>query len=647
MKLFRSLRWSFIAVLFASSFAHAQYQQPADLILHNGKIITVDDHGFTSRLGTIAQAMHVRDGKVLHVSNNADIRAMAGPNSKVIDLKGRTVIPGIILTHEHPYDWGSVHTPAFKKYITDDQVVIRVLEGSPQENARAMPGVVQEAVAKAKPGQWIYIVVTSGKNFEYHSFSNGGLGRQLLDPSVRTPQEMQIPYEKLDEWAPNNPLVVHSWLAETPMASRGQGASGGGLNKLGMEEALKVLPEGPAFQSEEISGRSIFSEIVMKDFYPQLVQIMKSSMVWWAGYGMTTYASHLYTPSNMRVYRDLDRKGEMPIRNMWTFRWNSEYVFADLFFLTDMATRLGEGSDYFWNGGAAFRTLAGGGDCTSAQPVPSSKIMQDERFAAQMRERQTRNCRFAPGTPDYDLVYKFVRAGGRFVNLHVTGDGAVDGVLNAIERATKDAGMTEEEIRAKRYGVDHTVLWPRPEQMPTMKRLGFIASSDGAEITYASPSVFDLYGERVASWVVPSKSFIQAGINNSLEVDRPIQTTTNVTIFSGAIDPIITRRAWDGKVYAQNEAVDRETALKIATYYGSYYVMKEDKIGSLEPGKLADFLILDRDYLTIPVDQIKDTRVLMTVVGGRVIHLVPSLAKEFGLQPSGEQVNLGGPAAQW
>ncbi|MBI4465063.1 MAG: hypothetical protein HY647_10190, partial [Acidobacteria bacterium] len=233
MKGVRIIRlWIGVLVFLSPLLAQAQ-QQPADLILYNGKIVTVDDHSYTSRLGTIAQAMHVRDGKILHVGNNAQIRAMAGSNTKVIDLKGRTVIPGIILTHEHPYDWGSVHTPGLKKYLTDDQVIVRVLEGSPQENAKAMPGVIQEAVAKAKPGQWIYIVVTSGKNFEYHSFSNGGLGRQLLDPSVRTPQEMQIPYEKLDEWAPNNPLVVHSWLAETPMASSGQGASGGGLNKRG------------------------------------------------------------------------------------------------------------------------------------------------------------------------------------------------------------------------------------------------------------------------------------------------------------------------------------------------------------------------------------------------------------------------------
>lgn len=617
-----------------------QSQVPGEMVFYNGKIVTVDDHGFTSRLGTIAQAMHVKDGKILHLGNNAEIRAMAGPNTKAIDLKGRTVIPGFILTHEHPYDWGSVHTPSFKKYITDDQVVIRVMENSPQENVKALPGVVAEAVSKAQPGQWIFIVITSGKNFEYHEMSNGGLGRRWLDPSVRVPREMQITKEQLDQWAPNNPLYVHSWLAVTGLAPRVNG-----LNQKGMEEALKVLPSGSAHQDSEIGGRTIFSEIIMKDHYPQLVQVMWSSMDWWAGYGMTTFQSHLYTPSNMRVNRDLDRRGLMPIRNAWTFRWNSEYMFEDLFFVTDIASRLNEGSDYYWNTGAAFRTIGGGGDCTSAQLVPSPQVA--EELLAELRERQTRNCRSAAGSKEYDILVKYIRAGGRFANLHTTGDGTIDGMLQAIQQGSKEAGMTEEQIRAKRHVMDHSVMWPRPDQIPIIKRLGMVVSGDSMEIKMSAPTAFALYGEKVSGWIMPRKSLLEAGIYSTFEVDRPIQTTTNLTIFSEGIAPMLDRKGWDGKVYAQNEAVDRESALKMATYYGAYDVFREKVQGSLEPGKWADFLVLDRDYLTIPVDDIKNIRVLMTMVGGKVIHLVPSLARETGMQPAGEQVNLGGPAAQW
>ncbi len=74
-----------------------------DMIFHNGKIITVDDHGFNSQVGTIAQAMQVEDGKIVQLGANAEILALAGPDTQVMDLKGRMVLPGFILTHEHAW----------------------------------------------------------------------------------------------------------------------------------------------------------------------------------------------------------------------------------------------------------------------------------------------------------------------------------------------------------------------------------------------------------------------------------------------------------------------------------------------------------------------------------------------------------------
>ena len=87
--------------------------------------------------------------------------------------------------------------------------------------------------------------------------------------------------------------------------------------------------------------------------------------------------------------------------------------------------------------------------------------------------------------------------------------------------------------------------------------------------------------------------------------------------------------------------------LKSATLWGAYYAMREDQLGSLEPGKWADLVVLDKDYMTVPEDDILNLRVLMTMVGGKVVHLVPSLARELGMQAAGAQVELGGPAAQW
>lgn len=332
---------------------------------------------------------------------------------------------------------------------------------------------------------------------------------------------------------------------------------------------------------------------------------------------------------------------------MWTWNWNPEYLYADSFFLTDLATRIGQGTDHMWFGGAI---ISVGNSCTTAQPIQESKAYQYRLAEAQARGQGVQRfmtCNYGPDSRQGKFLTDYIQAGGRFVNLHTSGDQDIDNILQVIERASKDAGMTDEQIRAKRHGLDHNVMWPRPDQIPVLKRLGILSSGDAYEIVMASPTVMDLFGEKAASWVVPKKSLMQAGVYNSFEIDRPIQTTSNVTIFSAGISPMITRKAWNGQVYAPNEAIDRQAALKVATYFGAYYLLREKLIGSLETGKFADFLVLDKDYLAVPESEIENLRVLMTVVGGKVVHLVPSLAKEVGMQPTGAQISLGGAAAGW
>jgi len=631
------------AVIALAGAGRAQQPPPApqDMILYNGKIITVSDHSFTSNLGTVAEAMHVRDGKVLHVGTNAAIRPMAGQGTRQVDLRGRTVIPGLILTHEHPWDWTAVTPPILKKVVPDRDVIIRVLEGSPEENVQALPGALADAVRAAQPGQWIYFIFTLGRNYEFAVRGNGNYGRSGLDPKVFDALDgKRITKQQLDQIAPNNPVLLRDVFVSVLM------------NQKAIDESRKVFPttdvnpfaEGGA--NVYISGfpfqspmRWMFQDVIMQNRGAQLAEVMRLGMEWWAGYGLTAYASNLYAPSNLRVFRELDRRGQMPIRSMWTWNWRPDYFFADSMMLTDLATRVGEGSDYLWNGGGI---IAIGGGCTQAEPLPNSRLMQDPD---QMVQQRRRACLYAPGTVNAKLLYEFIKAGGRFINMHTVGDEDIDNILRIIVQASRDAGMTDEQIRAKRHGMDHGVMWPRPDQIPVLKQLGIIASGDGYEVLQASPAVFEIYGERGASWVVPKKRLVEGGIYNSLEVDRALPTT-NLNIFSASMAPLMTRRAWDSKVYASDQAVDRQTALKIATIWGAHYLLRENALGSLEPGKWADFAVLDRDYLTVPVEEIGNLRVLMTVVGGKVVHLTPSVARENGMQPAGAMVELG-PAAQW
>jgi predicted amidohydrolase YtcJ len=225
-------------------------------------------------------------------------------------------------------------------------------------------------------------------------------------------------------------------------------------------------------------------------------------------------------------------------------------------------------------------------------------------------------------------------------------DGEIDLILDIIERASKDAGMTLDQIRSVRHVTEHMAMYPRTDQIPRFKNLGVMTS--GWDFTLwegRGQQILKDYGETGAMMIVPRKALYDAGIINSMELDRAI-ASTNLTIFH-VLYSGVTRKDWDGIATAPQQAVDRQAMLKSATLFGAYGSMKEKAVGSLEPGKLADLIVLDRDYLTIPVDDILNIRVLATLVGGKTVHLTPSLAREWGMQPTGAQVELGGPASQW
>jgi len=632
--------WMFSLVLTLGKSLQAQ--QANDMVFINGKIVTVDNHGFSSQLGTIAQAMHVQNGKILHVGTTAQIRAMAGANTKVIDLKGRTVLPGFILTHEHPWDWGPVTPQIVKKVLpNDDNVVVRVMTGSPPENEKAFPAALTEAVSKAKPGEWIYFIFTLGKDYEYSMSGNGGYGRAGFEGDLYNVLDgKHITKEQLNQAAPNNPILLRDVFTATVM------------NQLAVDASIKVFPsprmnglappsadQPPSSTPARSEMRWMAEDVMLKDHYPILREMQRLSLSYWAGYGMTAYASNAYSPTNIKVWRDLESKDAMPVRNMWTWNWDPEYHLADSFFMNDITSRVGEGTNSLWFGGV---TISVGNGCTVEEPLATSSLA---KLPSMQIEARVKQCAYTPGSRNAKELYDYIKAGGRFVNMHTVGDEDIDNIMKTIVQASKDSGMTDEEIRAKRHGFDHSVMWPRPDQIPTMKQYGFYASGDAFEITQASPAVFNIFGEKAASNVVPKKRLVTAGIYNTIEMDRAIPAT-DYTIFNG-VAWLINRKAWDGKAYATDQAVDRQTALKISTIYGAYYVLRENLLGSLEPGKFADFMVLDKDYLTVPEDDIANLHVLMTVKGGKVTHLVPSMAKETGMQPTGAQVELNGPAAGW
>ncbi|MBI3940598.1 MAG: amidohydrolase family protein [Acidobacteria bacterium] len=580
-----------------------------NLIVYNAKIVSMDDPSFRSSVGKIVPAMALRADKILATGSNAEIRALAGPQTRQIDLKGRTVLPSFIMTHEHPTDWAFQEPEAIRHALggdDNDVLIARWLKPeAPQKQFEAFEPALKEALAKAKKGQSILLSFNFGPEYEYASEI------PKLFPRI-------ITKSRLDQLAPDNPVKVKNGFITSVINSKAlselkkvyptlQGCIDGGPNT---EEEIKIYEQtGLAF------SRPVEPDVAFQGKTALLADVLKAEMELWAAYGITTFGSSPYADHNFQALSYLDKRGDMPGRFAWGYQGPDYHIDT----LRHISGLLGHGTDHFWNIGAWGTS---GGTCTTLDASPEVKRREE--------------CSFAPGSVGREVLEDIIRTGGRIATMHTGGDKDIDYYLDAIEKASKEAGFTAQEIQSKRHAFDHASGAPRPDQFPRIKRLGMIISMLNT-LLWENRRDYDTsfrvrdYGIEYAHWAVPRGSVTQAGIMNTFEIDRPLPHKVFFFIYKG-----MTRyNDADKRAYGERERTDRIIQLKALTTWGSYYVLRENLLGSLEPGKYADFIVLDRDYLSIPDSEIPNIRVLMTVVGGKTLHLLPSLAQEIGTQPAG------------
>ena len=574
------------------------------LILFNGKILTVNDASFESKVGTIVQAIAIRDRKILETGTNAAVLALAGPQTRKIDLKGRTVLPSFILTHEHPTDWAFQEPSAMKHVLpNDDLIVHRWLKSAPMaEQYTEFKSVFKEALSKAKPKQWILIAFTWGPNMEWSADLDRDFGKLITKTD-------------LDTIAPNNPVIVKSGLVRSVLNSRAieeLRAVHPDLAVIGTPDFVKKWEENP----DGIVNRPIEPDAMLRGHLDVLAQILKAEMETWTAWGVTGFGSSTYTFSNLQAMANLDRAGEMPARFAWGYR-GSDYNLEWLRYLQGMQNR---GTDYLWLIGA--QPLLTGGYCTT--------------LADKFKVKDIGGCAFAPGMEGRRQLDNIIMAGMRVATMHSWGDKDIDYYMEAIEQASAKAGIPLDEVRKKRHAFDHGGGAPRPDQIPRMKNLGMMASEINTALwedeSHPGTMVYaKKFGAEYANWVVPRKSMTDAHIMTTAEIDRPLPDKIFFNIQMG----ITREHPRTHEVYGAAERTDRIIQLKSVTTWAGYYVLREKELGSLEPGKFADLIVLDRDFLTIPDTEISKTRVLMTLVGGKIVHLRSELAKEIGMPAVG------------
>ena len=562
----------------------------ADIVMHNGVVLTMDRD---TPDFAVAQAVAVRDGKILAVGDSSNILRMAGPQTKRIDLAGKAVMPGVVDTHSHPNRYALSHyqqefLPKYLKFLEDNKMHTGSVRW--EKGKEASMAELKAIVAKAEPDELIYV---------------GSRGNPVVMDQVRLAD--------LDQVAPNHELFIgignEMWgLVNTRMLNRIIKTYGKDL--AGIRKDAKGEPTGLLFGT---AGSVVGYELLPQVPAELLAPIFAKELEEWAAIGVTTLSSR-FKGSEISAYSLLAREGKLPIRIAYTHelaRWNpyfqrdmkrlgnlQNYGIGDRIWMMGLSVGIPDGSPP--GGGGA----AGGDVC--------SDVKKRERFPDDSFYEANGFCYWdQPGDPTKETVMIANRFGYRIAGVHTFGDKGLEGMLDTYALAAKERPLSAP------FAADHGLMIS-PAVIKKSAAVGAIWSLQ-VPMFYGPRTgiVSRVFGEEIAHrWSMPTRSLIDAGVKVTMGADTHDDSRAPMH----SLQVLVTRQTEDGRVWGSKEKIDRRQALLMFTRYGSEYVLKQKEIGSIEVGKLADLIILDKNPLDPQVadDKLKDIKVLFTYIGGEV-----------------------------
>jgi predicted amidohydrolase YtcJ len=581
-----------------------------DQIIYNGKIFTMDDPTLNNSSGKTVSAMAMHGDRIMAVGSDQDILRLAGPNTKKWDLKGHVVTPGLINTHTHLHDaavnvWAQDHpdkVEAIRKTFT-------VTGKNFDEITKGIELVVKEQMSHPLPGQWAWIDLPTGQ-------SGAGIGIDYLMKKTMT-------RDQLDKLAPKLPVFIGAH----PSFLWNSAARNSFLDWYEVDPTDEN--ESKAITIDTTMGRSLIADFYFDTHMNDLVDVLHDYLMNQSVAGFTTFSSHIVGLRKMPAYTQLVKQNRMPVRFGFSNRF-CQQVEVDIpgcFLRAGDYAGLGDENNYFWNVGI---TLGGIDDgppaiCTTMEAPPEIKAKED--------------CIIQPGNEYWKAVYSAVRSRYRYVVNHSWGDKGVDYVLDVIDQVVKEnPSFTLDFVRSQHYSSDHCGFYPTPSQLPRMAKYEWYISCAANALTRSAPWL-QIYQGNYAGRLAPLASAIKAGVMPSLEAELGLNASGGKPVHSMWMEslPFITRKNRWGDPIAPDEAVDRVTLMKMATVWASKYVIKEKQIGTLEPGKLADYVVWNKDYFSVPINELPTVFPLMTVLGGKTMMLREEYAKDMGTTAVGLQ----------
>ena len=525
----------------------------------NGKIITVDE------CDSVTESVAVKNGKILAIGLVEEISLLSGPKTKVIDLDGKTVMPGIIDSHTHP-----------------SHIASRFLEidcrTPPIKNISEILVKIKEKVKELTPGEWI-----RGANFN----------------DSKLPEKRHITRWELDKVSPENPVFI---VADTGHQAIVNSVA---FKVAGIDEKIPNPPGGEIERDSHGRLTGLLYENAMELVHrcipeysiDELKESYRKVVAQFSEWGITTTHNASSHRNGIRAYKQLLDEGTKQLRMRLMMSVNRDRPGDVLDALESAGIESGFGDDWL--------------------QVMSVKVMGDGSgaggtccvYEAQNRGPMGSGLWMTEPEQMEKLVVRSHKAGLR-VSIHSIGDRGIDVALDCIEKAQRDCPEND-----MRHRIEHNSLCT-PKQLRRIKELGVTPSSSIGYMYGLGDQYAENFGPDRSRWLHPHKTMKEMGIIAGGNNDCP------VTYYSPFVQiyEAVTRKTINGNVIAPEEAISVLDAIRVYTWNGAFLGKDEEKIGSIELGKLADMIILDRDILETPVNEIKDIQVLTTIVEGNIVY---------------------------
>lgn len=537
-----------------------------NILFYNGEVITVDGED------RICEAVWIRGKTIERVGSN-DIEEeikLLGEDYKKIDLKGRTMTPGLIDAHTHIAVSG---VPA------DDKIDLG--ENSGVDSIEKVLELVKEAVAKAKPGEWI-----EGQGYNESYFKEG----------------RYIDRFDLDKVSPNNPVLLrracgHIISFNTLALERGHYFDG--------EEAY---PETHIFRNEDGEVTGVFNdaaaqilqkyvdiEVDEDDMVERMIAYSRSVM---ASYGITsTHDAGLNGGQAFRVMQKAAKTRELTYRQypmIFTLFGNEAQV-NTVNTAIEGGFFTGLGDEHIKIGPIKIMI-----DGSTSGPTPAMREPYDggnnNPLSFKVEDIE-------------DIVIRSHKAGFQ-VTAHAVGDKAVETMLNAFEKA-QDLYPREDT----RHRIEHCAFTPN-DLVEKIKKLGVIPIANPGFISVYGDIYNRAYGDRVEN-MFAQRTFKEKGIISAVGSDFTVTDGNPIRSLHG----MLYRKHWGtGEIVAEDQSISMLDAIRNFTYNGAYASFEEDIKGSIEGGKLADLAIFSRSILDCTEDELLDSKVDMTVFDGKIVY---------------------------